>query len=368
MHIIITRSNPCDADPRVAKVGRVLKGFADVTVLAWDRTGELPKIEETDFGRVERCRVRSGYGSIAMLFKLVRFNLWLAHKLLFCRYDVVHACDLDTGFTATVVAAIRRKAVVYDMFDLFAEANAQGLPGPLVGVARALERWCVRRAKATIIVDDSRRKQIHDFQPQFLEVIYNAPEDVGSPSPSTDNAALEVFYTGVLAFNRGFAYFVPATATLESVALTIGGYGADEVEIKQLCDQYPNVQFIGKIPYSEVISRSQQSDVLFALYDPSVPNHTYSSPNKLFEAMMLGKPVIVSDGTGMSYIVQEVQNGLVVPYGDSEAWIEALRSLQDKARRIKMGNAGRLAYEEKYGWPVMAERLRQLYVSRVKVQ
>jgi glycosyltransferase involved in cell wall biosynthesis len=357
------RSNPCEADPRVAKEGRVIKQFADVTVLAWDRTGALPQIEETDFGTVVRYRKQSGYGSLSMLPKLLGFNLWIFWKLLWDKYDAVHACDLDTSFSATLAQLIRRKPLVHDMFDMYAEANAGGLPGPAVRVARSLEKWVVRRARATIIVDDSRRKQIADFTPKLLEVIYNSPEDIGQPSAYPANKNLEIFYTGVLALNRGFEYFIPATGQLKGVHLTIGGYGADESFIESLCKKEKNVTFIGKVPYSEVIQRSQESDVLFALYDPEVPNHKFSSPNKLFEAMMLGMPIIVSNGTGMSDIVEKTKNGLVVTYGNAAEWEEAVEQLKDDKLRTTFGKASRAAYEKEYGWPVMAERLKKLYAT-----
>ena len=57
---------------------------------------------------------------------LVRFNLWLLWTLLVERYQAVHACDLDTGFAAALATGLRRKPLVYDMFDMYTEA-AHGL-------------------------------------------------------------------------------------------------------------------------------------------------------------------------------------------------------------------------------------------------
>jgi len=363
--IFMLRSNPVNPDPRVEKEARVLAERAHVVVLAWDRTGELPIEEPAVFGIIRRYRGKSPYGSIKMLLKLVGFNLWLARKLLFGRYDAVHAADLDTGFTAALCMLIRRKYFVYDMYDCYAEANGGFLPGPAVKVAWKLESWVVKRAHVTIIVDDKRREQIKGMRPRQLEIVYNSPEPLAKKATihQEKGSGLHVFYVGVLARNRGFEYLIDAAASVPHMRLVVGGFGADEQFVKEQCERHPkNVLFIGRQSYADVMRLSQESDVLFALYDPAVPNHTYSSPNKLFEAMMLGLPIIVSDHTGMSDIVREVGNGLVIPYGNGAAFAEALEKLKDDSLRKKMGTAGQKAYEEQYGWPVMAKRLKELYV------
>jgi glycosyltransferase involved in cell wall biosynthesis len=129
-----------------------------------------------------------------------------------------------------------------------------------------------------------------------------------------------------------------------------------------LSEREPHVTFIGTIPYDEVIRRTLQSDLLFALYDPNVPNNRYASPNKLFEAMMCGKPILVSDGTAMAEIVREEECGLVVPYGDVDAIKHAILTLKnDPALCRRLGENGRRAYETKYNWKIMEERLLEIY-------
>ena len=359
--ITLLRSNPVSPDPRVEKEARLLSELAEVTILAWDRTGTLPRHEERAYATIERFNGPAPYGSLAILGQLVRFNLWLAWKLLRHPGNIVHACDLDTGFTAALVSLIRRFPLVYDMFDMYAEANSELLPAPALRLAVALESWVVRVARVTIIVDEARRAQIKGMRPKQLAVIYNAPEDQGAATP-TQNSKLEVFYAGVLAKNRGFAYLVKAIAGLPKVHLSVAGFGQDEEFVRQEVESH-QATFLGRIPYEEVLEHSRQADVLFALYDPIVKNHRYSSPNKLFEAMMLGKPIIVSDGTGMSDIVTKVGNGLVVPYGDADALTAAVGRLTDPKLRQEMGVKGRRAYEATYGWTKMADTLRGVYAE-----
>jgi len=102
--------------------------------------------------------------------------------------------------------------------------------------------------------------------------------------------------------------------------------------------------------------------VLFALYDPAIPNHRYASPNKVFEALMLGKPLIVAAGTHMDRLVSAAGCGLIVPYGDIPALENALLSLASApALRLELGAKARRAYETGYSWAVMEQRLLELY-------
>jgi glycosyltransferase involved in cell wall biosynthesis len=249
------------------------------------------------------------------------------------------------------------------MYDMYAEAASEILPESVLNITWKLEAWVVSRARATIIVDDARRKQIVGMKPRVLEVLYNAPEEVAMSVVSKKSNVLEVFYVGVLDYSRGFRYLVNAITGVERTHLTIGGFGVHQKEVEALCVAREECTFIGRVSYKEVIERSLKSDVLFALYDPEVKNHRYSSPNKLFEAMMLGLPIIVSNGTGMSDIVERVGNGLVIPYGDADALKNAVEKLHDKKLRDTMGKKGREAYVTDYGWPVMHQRLLAVYRS-----
>lgn len=177
-----------------------------------------------------------------------------------------------------------------------------------------------------------------------------------------DKNVFDIFYAGVLLKSRGLEHIAKASSNLEGVHLIIAGYGTDEDYFVDIISSYDHIDFLGKIDYEEVLERTLHSDVLFALYDPNVPNNKYSSPNKLFEAMMCGKPIIVSDGTSMANIVRAEDCGLVVPYGDVETIRNAIiRLKEDQHLRESIGQNGRKAYESKYSWDIMEERLINTY-------
>jgi len=124
----------------------------------------------------------------------------------------------------------------------------------------------------------------------------------------------------------------------------------------------PNIHWHGKIDYQSSLELYFHSDVILATYDPAIPNNRLGSPNKIFEAMMLGKPVIVAENTNMDRAIREARAGFVIRYGDLEALENALQSLAENPDLgSKLGTAGRSAYENLYSWSKMETRIINLY-------
>jgi len=125
----------------------------------------------------------------------------------------------------------------------------------------------------------------------------------------------------------------------------------------------PNkVYFIGRVPYNEVLQKSMSSDLLFVLRDDALPIHRYICGSKIFEAMMSGKPILVSKGTSTAMKVSKEKIGLVVDPNNMQEIREAILVLkEDLALYDAMGKNAREAYNKKYGWHIMGRRLIDLY-------
>ncbi|MFA5603119.1 MAG: glycosyltransferase, partial [Bacilli bacterium] len=121
-----------------------------------------------------------------------------------------------------------------------------------------------------------------------------------------------------------------------------------------------NIKYYGRVNYSEALKMYSTCDIMFAIYDPTVPNHRYSAPNKVYEAMMLGKPIIVSKGTGVDKIVEKEKIGICIDYTEKDLQ-NALDYLTENPKVIKeMGNRAKKVFES-YSWDRMRDRLINLY-------
>ena len=129
-------------------------------------------------------------------------------------------------------------------------------------------------------------------------------------------------------------------------------------------DGIQNVSFIGRVnPYEKTLEILSKCDAMFALYDPSTETHKFSSANKIFESMMLSKPIIVSKNTGMDKIVERYGTGLIVEYGNEGQIKNAiLKLIELKGQNNNFyGDNGRKAYVSIFHNDIMKERLLKLY-------
>lgn len=368
MRIVILRSNPISPDPRVEKEAKSLsKAGFDVKALGWDRTGVLPKFEKRGEFFINRLPIQAKYGSGLMNFPaLLRWQIGLMGWLVRNKntFDMIHACDFDTILPALLMKVLWRKVVIYDIFDFYAD-HLRKTPHFIKKIIRNIDFWAIKNANGVIIVDDSRREQIRGSKPKELIVVYNSPEDYFQKNQEISELKdfnLTIAYIGLLQVERGIFDIIDILKKHPSWRLELAGFGGDEGEILNSIQKVDNITWHGRIDYLKALQLSSHADVLFATYDPSIPNHRYSSPNKVFEAMMLGKPIIVAQDTNMDLIIKNANCGIIVEYGVEEDLEKALALLEeDKNLRSRLGDNARQAYEKTYSWAKMEERLIDFY-------
>jgi glycosyltransferase involved in cell wall biosynthesis len=375
LRILFLRSNPIAPDPRVEKEACALAGAGYlVRSLGWDRTAALPLQESRAGWEIVRLPIRADFGhGMGNLPQLLRWQ-WGLWRWLACHrqeYDLIHACDFDTILPSLLAKFLWGKPVIYDIFDFYAE-HLRRTPGWIKSLIRRMDLWAINHADALILADDSRREQISGTHPRRLTVIYNSPEDVLGTFKGEDlrppGSQLHLAYIGLLQVERGLLQMLEVLRLHPKWTLALAGFGGDLEHILSLAQALPNVAWHGRIPYERALQLSASADALFATYDPAIPNHRYSSPNKIFEAMMLGKPCVVARGTNMDRIIRQADCGLVVRYGDVEE-LEAVlsRLAEEPALRQRLGENGRRAYEATYDWHHMRQRLLALYADLIRM-
>jgi glycosyltransferase involved in cell wall biosynthesis len=367
VRVLFLRSNPISPDPRVEKEAAALaKAGFNVSALAWDRSGALPVVEKRGDLTVSRLLLKAEYGQgMGNLTQLLRWQSGLLVWLISNRrkYDILHACDFDTVLPALFCRLLYRKPVVYDIFDFYAD-HLRSTPKFIKSIIRQVDLDAVRRADAVILVDEVRKIQLGRARPKRLEVVTNSPADQRDlfVQESSPKGKLRIAYVGLLLVERGLLELIQVLKHRPEWQLDLAGFGGDAGQILAAVEGMPNITFHGQTNYEQTLSISARSDCLIATYDPLVPNHRLASPNKLFEAMMLGKPVLVARGTHMDTIVQEHDCGVVVNYGETNQLDGALSSLADDPHwRELLGANARSAYDRVYSWDRMEERLVCLY-------
>lgn len=358
-------------DPAVNKVAKTLSEHGyDVRLLVWDRQNTL-SVKGDEGYTICKFGFKAPYDRLTVVFY---FPIWWIYEFFFLLKDkcnIIHACDLDTLIPAILAKLIKRVPLCYTIYDFY----ANNLPDGRYQLARKLvrrlvawvERFGIGFTKILFLVDEARYEEIRGARINKLAYIYNSPPDYFNVKKTKKlrNPAAEmiVFYGGIINRLRGLQLMAKAVQDLDGVRLILAGAVHDETFLENSVLTSKKIQYLGWLPsYEDVIKNTSEADILFRLSDPKIPKTKYESPNKLFEAMMCGKPIIVSDGSSMADIVRKENCGLVVPYGDVDAIKEAILELRNNPElRQGLGQNGRRAYENCYSWRIMEHRLLDSY-------
>lgn len=366
MKVTLVRSRAIDS--AIYKVAKSLSqnGY-DVKLLVWDREGNR-KTENSNGYAICRFGFKAPHDKLTALFYL---PIWWVYEFFFLikdNSDIIHACDLDTLLPAILAKLIKRVKLCYMVYDFYANNLPDGHIRLIRNVVRNLvasvEKFGIGFAEVLFLTDECRYEEVKGARIKSLAYIYNSPPDCFSPKwkQESDGTGIVVFYAGLIHRPRGLEYMIKSVEDSDNVKLILAGTGPYKEVIEKWVRQCKKVQYVGWIPsYEEVIKRTLGSDILFRFSDPKLPVSKNLSPNKLFEAMMCGKPIIVNSEIAASKIVQKENCGIVVPYGNVEAIKESIVKLKNSELRQELGINGRRAYEEKYSWDIMEKRLIDAY-------
>ncbi|MEW5954131.1 MAG: glycosyltransferase family 4 protein [Bacillota bacterium] len=360
--VVFTRSNPVDPDPRVEKAAKCLqKAGYKCLVLAWHRLLREKCRHNQDLA-IKRLLLPGKFGGgITNFLGLFVFNLWLFFNHLMIRPRIIHAFDLDTVLPALISRLFLKNKVVYDIADWYADSRKVGF---LKYFVAKLERWVCSKVDVVILAHENRLQQL-GFRPRKWVVINNIPEDLVVIEDSCNDAnqffESHFVYVGVLQPDRGIEQIISAVLAV-GAKLTIAGFGPLDKICASESEKGNLVTFRGRVSYEDALMLQRNAIAILALYDPTVPNNRFAAPNKLYEAMMLGRPIITSGGTLAGEIVEREGIGLVVPYDDIQCLEEAMKFLvSHPEERERMGRNGRQLYEQRYSFAQQCQTIQEVY-------
>lgn len=368
--VLFLRSNPVAPDPRVEKEAAVLAeaGYT-VDIFCWDRDSDhAVTVSEKTVGKhtcnVYRFGVKASFGSGFKnnLRSFLRFQKGLAGFIIRkgSTYRVIHACDLDTSMVGYFCAKARGAKVVYDVFDYYADAFA--IPAKLRKLVIGIDTYIINHADGVILCSEQRRKQIGKAAPKRIAYIHNTPDRAECPAlPSKANGRARIVYVGILSDGRLIPELLQIVSTHDDYELHIAGFGPLEELVHTYSARCDNIIYYGKVEYDRAITLEQNADIMIAAYDPAIANHKYAAPNKFYEALMLGKPIIMCEGTGFADLVKEYGIGAAVAYSETGLLqgLEEVRAMLDEYQEKSAFE--KTLFREKYSWAEMATRLRALY-------
>ena len=326
--VILVHINHPALDQRLHKMSLTLHKNGYEVLQIGRKTSEklpLPKVPY----KVEQIPVIFKTGKLAY----AEFMTKLFFKLLFKKFDILCANDLDTLPPSFFATKIKRKPLVYDTHEFFTGSSSLVNRNFTRKIWEKIEDFFFPKLKTIITVNESVAQKYKIKYRKDLHIIYNYP----SQSARVNNSVKEIkpdeeiklIYQGRILHGRGISLMIEALKELpENVKLYIYGSGEYlpeiEAKIKKLNLQ-DRALLKGAVPYDKLPHITAQTHIGFSIESAKVPNMKISTPNKLFDYLMQGLPVIVSKLPNHSKIVNENQVGIVLQN----------RTAQDIANAVK---------------------------------
>lgn len=344
--VLMLLTNTYDPDPRVRQEALALRQMGcRVRILAWDRDRKNAVHETVEGIELERIHLNSshGRGTMQILFYALLYvrMFWTGLRSSF---DIVHSHDLDTLPIGFVLSRIKRKPIVYDAHENFVgmiEANVSPL------VCRALtsfENFLIRRVDLLITVGEKLRRHFAARGAKHSVVVGNwkVLEEYQRTEPQNQQlrkklgvpaAAVLITCITQLLKNRKIEEMIEAVRCYPDVYFLIAGKGALEVSIRKYAEECPRIIFPGFIHASVVPTYTCASDVIYCGFDPVNTNEQFAAPNKLYEALAAGKPLITPDVGEIGDLTRSSNCGVVTRDCSIAALREAVELVRDPSRR-----------------------------------
>ena len=353
-------------DQRVLKMAETVRRLnCEITIVGRKR-GDCCSTDSVPF-RTKRFRMLFSRGFLFYKF----FNLRLFFYLLFKKSDLLVSNDLDTLLPNFLVSKLKRLPLVYDSHEYFT-----GVPEiqnrPFVRwVWKSIEKMIFPHLQNVITVCDSIADQYNKEYGIRPETIRNCSRksDIIQPHSreelgiNLDHLLIILQGTGIN-IDRGGEELIDAVRQTENVSLLIAGSGDVVPELKLIVSNHSlddRIKFIPKMSWEKMMRYTKSADIGASLDKDTNMNYRFILPNKLFDYLSAGIPVIASDLIEVKKIVAENNCGIIIPSVTPENIRSALMHLQGNSERLATLKRNASLTSQKLNWDIESEKVTRLY-------
>lgn len=299
-------------------------------------------------------------------------RVWRA--VLATRARAYHAHNVHVGPAAWAASKLRGAALVYDAHELYGESGGSGVLARVSDrVFKGVERFVVRRSVALITTNPSRADRLFSrYGRDDVSVLANVPvrvEDLVPLDPGFPTGMPVVLYQGgVYARSRAFREVIAAISLLD-VHLAIVGFGRDE-ELKLILDWAAEDGVTAKVhllpprPFDELVRTAAAASVGLVPVKADNVSNFLGDTNKLFEYLMAGLPVVVSDLPEIRAVAVQGDPpvGEVFDPNSPASIADAItRVLRDPAQYEGRRREARRLALDRFNWNLEEQRLLEVY-------
>jgi len=363
--------SPMRHESRMLRETRSIRelGVFDEILLIGHREPGLSRDEELDATRrIWRLPLAASALPSSGASKAVGYPEWMLRVYAKLRSRPVTMVNCHSVLCLPLCVALKKRhgaVLVYDTHELETEALGSELRRR---VTRQIERRLLSHVDRILVVNESIADWYREtYGREDVDAIRNLPER--RPDSTRADGLRRRFglgdddliflCNGVLSAARGVGAILSAfSQASEHQHVVFMGWGPLEETIRRHAEQCHNIHFQPAVPPEEVMAVTAGADVGLALIENTCLSYYYCLPNKLFEYIVAGLPVIASDFPEMARVLSEHSCGWT-----TEPRAEALAALLGRlsSTEIAAGAASARRARASLDWALESEKLKQVY-------
>ena len=339
--VIVSVINDLVTDQRVSKSCLTLHQLGYEVLLVGRRQRKSPPMDQRPYD-THRMRLLFEKGPCFY----AEYNIRLFFFLLFHKANLLLSNDLDTALPNYFISRLKGIKMIYDSHEYFTETpELVGRP-KVQRVWKRIEGFVVPRLQEMITVCDSIAELFREKYGVTCHVVRNIPPKAALP-PKGDRMSLDlpedkhllVLQGSGINIQRGAEELVKAMRYLDDCLLMVIGGGDVLPTLKRMASDLhveDRVRFLPRMPYQQMMAYTQLAELGFVLDKDTNLNYRFCLPNKLFDFIQAGVPIVASNLVEVGTIIRKYDIGLFIPDHDPKSIAATIRQgLDDRGSRTR---------------------------------
>ena len=370
--VIVSVTNDLYTDQRVHKVCLFLEkqGYS-VLLVGRKRKSSVDLVERS----YKTKRLNLYFDKGAKFY--AEYNLRLFFFLLFKRSKFLVSNDLDTllaNYAASKFNPVTK--LVYDSHEYFTEVPELINRPKIQKIWEGIEAWIFPKLRAIYTVNKSiadlyqqkykkEVKVVRNISSLWIPTNLKSKKELGIP----ENKKLLIIQGAGINIDRGAEEAVKAMKFIENAVLMIVGDGDVVSQLKEFVIENnlsEKVLFFDRQPYLEMMNFTYHADLGLTLDKPTNLNYRFSLPNKVFDYIHTGTPIIATDLVEISNIVNTYDVGRIITDFTPQNLAKLITELLSDTELLNHLKDNCLKAKEIENWEKETEILQEIYPKFVR--
>ena len=289
------------SDTRIFKEIQSLEKHFEITFVGIKTPTSSPDMLPAGCRKFFVRGIRRSPITLAKLFiRVFRLRPW--------RFNSAHVINENLALVFYPLLILARHWVL-DVFDSFFLKSNSRIVSRLKLI---LQRIIYGSASVILVTDEARLGLLPEWARTKAKVLPNYPlaDNNHSNLRAHRQGPLSIFFSGSIGRDRGIPFLVNLLKADPELQVHAAGWLYDQAGEELM--RHPQVKYHGVIHQTAAAQIAKQCDYILCLYEPGIVNNIYASPNKIYDGIQSGVPVIINQEVLVSAFVRDEKLGVVI--------------------------------------------------------